>query len=142
MDNVSWQPTNEPDHYDVARVATLKPIRQAIEQLQLPVIRLRKLKAILNALEMQIEDGGDSPEVNSRLLEALQLAVLHQVGQQRATTVLQTILDFTRAEETRWKQARTVTSPPSQDKTGSAKGNKNRESRRKFRSGQNRRKKK
>jgi hypothetical protein len=135
MDNVSWQPTNEPGHYDAVRVATLEPIRQAIEQLQLSVIRLRKLNAILNALEMQIEDGGGSPDVNSRLLEALQLVVLHQVGQQRATTVLQTILDFTRAEETRWKQAQTVTSPPSQNMAGSATGNKRGKSKHKVRSG-------
>lgn len=88
------------------------PTRQAIEHLQLPAIRLRKLNAILNALEMQIEDGGDAPEVNSRLLDALGLAVVHQVGRQRATDVLQAIADFVRVEEARWAQARAGTMPP------------------------------
>lgn len=29
---------------------------------------------------MQIEDGGDSPEVNNLLLDALRPAIRHQVG--------------------------------------------------------------
>jgi hypothetical protein len=109
MDNKTWKPTNEPDGYNAARVAALEPIHRAIKHLQLPPIRVRKLNAIRNALEMQIEDGGDSPEVNKRLLEALQLAVIHQVGQQRATIVLQAINDFAQAEETRWKQVQAQT---------------------------------
>jgi tetratricopeptide (TPR) repeat protein len=112
MKNTQWQPTNQPGRYDAARVANLAPIDLAVADLQLPLNRLRKLNAIRNALEMQIEDGGDSPEVNSRLLEALRLAVVHQVGRQRATDVLQAIDDFARAEEARWAQARAGTLPP------------------------------
>ena len=63
---------------------------------------------------MQIEDGGDAPEVNNRLLEALRLAVIHQVGRRSATAVLQVIDDFARAEETRWTQAKAGTLPPLQ----------------------------
>ena len=114
MDNVHWQLTNEPGRYDAARVANLEPIHQAIELLQLPPVRLRKLNAIRNALEVQIEDGGDAPEVNNHLLEALRLAVIHQVGQQRATAVLQVINDFARAEEARWTQLKAGTLPPLQ----------------------------
>jgi hypothetical protein len=114
MDSAHWQPTNEPGRYDAARVANLELIHQAIEHLQLPPIRLRKLNAIRNALEMQIEDGGDAPEVNDHLLEALRLAVIHQVGRQRATAVLQVIDAFARAEEARWTQAKAGTLPPLQ----------------------------
>lgn len=38
------------------------------------------LNGILNALGMQIEDGGDSPEVSQLLLQALAAGVRHQVG--------------------------------------------------------------
>ena len=114
MDNAQWQPTNEPGRYDANRVASLRRIHQAIEHLRLPPIRLRKLNAICNALEMQIEDGGDAPEVNNQLLEALRLAVIHQVGRRRAAAVLQVIGDFARVEETRWIQAKAGTLPPLQ----------------------------
>ena len=87
-------PTNIPNRYDAARVAHLKPIRAAIEQLGLPPIRLRKLNGILNALEMQIEDGGDSPEVNAHLLAALRAGVIHQVGVEKAQPVLTRIDAF------------------------------------------------
>lgn len=112
MNKTDWQPTNQPGRYDQARVATLEPIRQAIEQLQLPPIRMRKLMAISNALEMQIEDGGDAPEANRHLLEALKLVVVHQIGQKRATAVIQAIEDFARKEEMRWEQIRAGTLPP------------------------------
>ncbi len=64
-------PTNIPGPYDQVRVTRLKPISAAVEQLGLPRNRKRKLRGILNALEMQIEDGGDSHEVNDLLLKAL-----------------------------------------------------------------------
>lgn len=66
MDNEQSKPTNKPGRYNAARVAKLRPIYRAIEQLKLPPLRLRKINAICNALAMQIEDGGDSPEVNDR----------------------------------------------------------------------------
>lgn len=77
---MNWPPSPEPVRYDKARVATLDPIRQQIDALGLSLIRLRKLRGLLNALEMQIEDGGDSPEVNGLLLDALRAGVRHQVG--------------------------------------------------------------
>ena len=112
MAKTEWQPTNEPSRYDAARIANLKPVHEAIDHLQLPPIRFRKLNAICNALEMQIEDGGDAPEVNNRLLEALRLLVVHQVGQQRATAVLQAIDTFAQTEARRWEQVRAGTLPP------------------------------
>ena len=60
---MSWQPSNEPVRYDRARVAQLSPIETEIKKLNLPLIRFRKLNGILGAIEMQIEDGGDNPEV-------------------------------------------------------------------------------
>lgn len=55
-----WRPSNEPTRYDEARVARVKPIEAEIHRLGLPPLRLRKLIGILNALIMQIKDGGDS----------------------------------------------------------------------------------
>ncbi len=81
-------PTNIPGHYDETRVAQLQPIRDAIDALGLPVLRKRKLFGILNALTMQIEDGGDSPTVNRHL----------QVGKKKAKPVLARIRDFERSE--------------------------------------------
>lgn len=95
---------NEPGQYDAARVARLQPIRQAIQQLDLPPVRVRKLNGILNALEMQIEDGGDNPEVNHFLLEALRVSVRHQVALERATTVLTAIADFEQTERKRLRK--------------------------------------
>lgn len=112
MGNAQWQPIDEPGRYDANRVAGLRPIHQAIEYLLLPPIRLRKLKTICNALQVQIEDGGDAPEVNNQLIAALQLAVIHQVGRRRAAAVLQVIDDFARAEDARWTQAKAGTLPP------------------------------
>ncbi|MCI0397220.1 MAG: hypothetical protein L0332_33725 [Chloroflexi bacterium] len=107
-----WQPTNEPGRYDKARVARVKLVEQAIERLRLPVVRFRKLNGILNALIMQIEDGGDSPEVNGRLLDTLRASVCHQVGPERATAVLAAIDTFAQEEAKRWEQARAGTLLP------------------------------
>lgn len=54
-----WKPSNEPADYDEVRGAQLKPIEVELEKLGLPRIRFRKLVTILNALQVQIEDGGD-----------------------------------------------------------------------------------
>ena len=67
---MTWKPTNQPDRHDPARVAGLRPIGAAIERLRLPPNRQRKVLSILSALEVQIEDGGDSPTVNEHLLAA------------------------------------------------------------------------
>ena len=49
---------------DRARLKTLEPVEQSIQMLNLPMIRFRKLNTIINALKMQIEDGGDASTVN------------------------------------------------------------------------------
>src|SRR2546429_3155754 len=90
--------SNEPTRYDQARVARLQPIEKAIERLRLPPTRARKLGAVLSALEVQIEDGGDSPEANRFLLEALRAGVRHQVVEGQARAVLGAIESFERAE--------------------------------------------
>jgi tetratricopeptide (TPR) repeat protein len=105
-------PTNIPGSYDEARVARLKPISTAIEQLGLPFVRKRKLIGILNALEMQIEDGGDSPAVNDHLLQALRESAVHQVGKKKAKPVMSAIDAFARAENKRWEQIKAGTLPP------------------------------
>ncbi|NTU80643.1 MAG: hypothetical protein HGA45_14910 [Chloroflexales bacterium] len=63
---------------------------------------------------MQIEDGGDSPEVNGLLLDALRAGVHHQVGAFGALPVLRAIDVFAQAEEGRWAQLRAGTLPPIQ----------------------------
>ena len=110
----NWQPSNQPDRYDKARVAQIKPVEAAIEALGLPPLRQRKLNGLLNGLIMQIEDGGDSPAVNGLLIEALKTAVLHQVGARQGTAVLQAIDRFAQAEAKHWQQVKAGTLPPVQ----------------------------
>jgi tetratricopeptide (TPR) repeat protein len=107
-----WKPSPQPSRYDQARVAQMQPIEAAIDRLDLPLNRLRKLRAILNALTMQIEDGGDSPMVNAQFVAALRAGVLHQVDEQRAASALRAIDAFEHAEEARWEQVRAGTLPP------------------------------
>jgi hypothetical protein len=109
-----WQLSNQPGRYDKARLAQIAPVQAAIQALELPPLRQRKLNGVLNALIMQIEDGGDSLAVNELLLEALQTAVLHQVGAARGTAVLQAIECFAQAEAERWQQVKAGTLPPVQ----------------------------
>lgn len=109
---MSWKPSNQPLRYDRARVDQLKPIRTEIEKLGLPLVRLRKLNGILGGLEMQIEDGGDSPEVNKLLLDALRAGILHQVDERQARPALQAIDTFAQAEAKRWAQVKAGTLPP------------------------------
>src|SRR5690348_996333 len=103
---------NEPTRYDQTRVARLRPIEKAIERLRLPPIRARKLGAVLSALEVQIEDGGDSPQANRFLLEALRAGVRHQVNEDEVRAVLRAIDTLERAEAERWEQMRAGTLPP------------------------------
>jgi hypothetical protein len=107
-----WQPTNQPGRYDEARLAHFKPVREAIIALGLPLIRLRKLNGLLGALEMQIEDGGDNPEVNNLLLAALKAGLRHQVGEQQAQPVLRALDAFAQTEAERWRQLQAGTLPP------------------------------
>jgi len=111
---MTWKPSNEPTRYDRARVERTKPIEKEIDRLGLPLIRKRKLNGIMNALIVQIEDGGDSPETNRLLLEALRAAVRHQAGEKRARAVLRAIDAFEKAEDERWEQVRAGTLPPAE----------------------------
>jgi len=107
-----WKPPNQPVRYDRARVRQLDSVVAALDQLRLPPVRFRKIGAIRNALEVQIEDGGDNPEVNDLLLDALRAAVLHQVGEREAQSALRAIAQFEQAEAKRWEQLREGTLPP------------------------------
>lgn len=109
---MSWKPDPQPVRYDRVRVATLKPLEQALLDLRLPLIRFRKLNTILGALTVQIEDGGDNPEVNRLLLEALRAGVLHQVGERQGRAALRAMDDFARDEAQRWAHIRAGTLPP------------------------------
>ncbi|MGQ9682028.1 MAG: hypothetical protein ACUVX9_05800, partial [Anaerolineae bacterium] len=91
-------PPYEPTGYDPARVALLQPLRAAIEALGLPLKRRRKLDSILNALTMQVEDGGDSAEVNLLLLEALRAGIRHQVGEEAGAAALQAAAAWVEAD--------------------------------------------
>jgi len=86
---------------DKARLKTLEPIKQAIESLNLPPLRYRKLNGIINALTMQIEDGGDFNEVNELLIMALRCAVIAQVGKESASAVLDALTRFEQSEASR-----------------------------------------
>jgi hypothetical protein len=78
----------------------------AIQSLRLPLIRQRKLSALCNALEMQVEDGGDHPEVNALLAAALRWAALHQVSAAQAAPLLRAIDEFEGQERERWERIR------------------------------------
>ena len=109
---MDWRPSNEPGRLDRARVAQTDPIARELDRLGLPPIRQRKLNGILSALMMQIEDGGDSPEVNRLLLDALRAGLRHQVGEHRARAALRAIDAFEEVETERWALVRAGTLPP------------------------------
>jgi tetratricopeptide (TPR) repeat protein len=94
---------------DRARLQTLDPVEQSIQMLNLPAIRFRKLNTILNALKMQIEDGGDDPAVNDYLVKALRAAVIAQVGETSGKSAIEALDLFERAEQDRSQK---VKNPP------------------------------
>ena len=97
-------PANPQDFFngiDHARLNTLKPVGQAVEALHLPPLRQRKLNGILNALTMQIEDGGDSPEVNELLVKALRAVIIFQGGETVAKSALEALERFEQSEALR-----------------------------------------
>ena len=55
---------------------------------------------------MQIEDGGDSPEVNRLLLDALRAGIRHQVDERTAQPALQAVDQFEQAESVRRRGVR------------------------------------
>jgi hypothetical protein len=89
---------------DRARLKTLEPVEQSIQRLNLPMTRFRKVNAILNALKMQIEDGGDDPAANGYLVKALRASVIAQAGETKGKLVLEALDDFERAEQGRSKE--------------------------------------
>jgi len=103
---VTRRPAPEPGRYDPQRVAHLQPIHDAVSRLGLPLIRFRKIKSILGALEVQIEDGGDAAEVNGLLLNALRAVLRHQVGDTQMREALAAIDAVAHAEALRWEQVR------------------------------------
>lgn len=109
---MTWRPSPDPARYDPQRVAHLQPIHDAVSRLGLPLIRFRKIKSILGALEVQIEDGGDAPEINNLLLDALRAVLRHQVGGPQMQDALAAVDAFARAEVLRWERVRTGTLPP------------------------------
>jgi len=109
---MTWRPSPEPVRYDRPRVARLQPLKDAVSRLGLPPLRRRKLTGILSALEMQIEDGGDAPDINALLLDALRAALRHQAAGGRLAVALRAIDAFEQAEAHRWEQVRAGTLPP------------------------------
>jgi hypothetical protein len=59
------------DGYDEEAVRALQKVREVAASLRLPLLQQRRYNGILNAMEMQIEDGGPSKEVLSHLRSAL-----------------------------------------------------------------------
>ena len=86
---------------DQARLKTLEAVEESIQRLNLPMLRFRKVNTILNALKMQIEDGGDDPAVNDYLVKALRAAVISQVGETKGKLVFEALDGFERAEQDR-----------------------------------------
>ena len=80
--------------FDENRLAEFKVVKTAVKQLQLPPIRQRNLISIMNAIEVQLEGGGSSPDVETHLLRALQAAVRHEVVEGKETAVVQAINSF------------------------------------------------
>jgi tetratricopeptide (TPR) repeat protein len=109
---MTWKPSPEPGRYDRQRVARLQPIKDVVSRLGLPPLRRRKITGILNALEMQIEDGGDAPDVNALLLDALRAVLRHRVAGAQLAVALQALDAWERAERTYWEQMRASTRPP------------------------------
>ena len=60
----------------------------------------------ITSIAMQIEDGGDSPEVNRLLLDALHAAIIHQVGEDAAAQALRAIEVFRQVEAERWERVK------------------------------------
>ena len=77
-----------------ARMSKIKAVRAAAERAGEPLLRFRKVNGILNALGMQIEDGGDDPAVVDHLLDALEAAVHVYISLPAATDVLRAVQDL------------------------------------------------
>lgn len=81
--------------YDHAAVKALAEVRHVVEQLG-PAILFRKLYGLLNAIEMQIEDGRYRPSAIHSLGEALrETAVLYGVDSAAQSLLEQEYAKFT-----------------------------------------------
>jgi DNA-binding FrmR family transcriptional regulator len=76
----------------------IKAIQNALEQSGEPVIRYRKVNGVLNALSMQIEDGGDNSAVVARLFDALEAAVGAYLSEPAAADILARVRALRQAE--------------------------------------------
>ena len=82
--------------YDKVAVQGLQEVRRVIESLG-PAILFRKLYGVLNAIEMQIEDGKYRSAAVVRLGEALQeTAVFYEVDPAVLSQLAQAFADFLR----------------------------------------------
>ena len=84
-----------------ALLGQIKAIQNALEQSGEPVIRYRKVNGILNALAMQIEDGGDNSAVVARLFDALEAAVGAYLSEPAAADILAGVKALRQAETNR-----------------------------------------
>lgn len=96
---------------DRFRLDHLKPVEKAIQGLRLSLIQFRILNGILGALTMQVEDGGDNPEVNAFLVKALRSAVIHHVGVDAGQSAIHAIDAFQMSEEAHWTQTQNGSLP-------------------------------
>ena len=71
----------------------IKAVGNAAEQSGESLLRYLKVNGILNALAMQVEDGGDDPVVVAHLLDALEAACRRRayISEPAATAVLQAV---------------------------------------------------
>jgi hypothetical protein len=79
----------------------IQAIHKALEQSGEPVMRYRKVNGILNALAMQLEDGGDHPAVVAHLLDALEAALRAYVSGPAVSNVLLAVEALRKAETQR-----------------------------------------
>ena len=91
------------NQFNEDRLAEFSVMRTVVNALRIPLMRQRNLISILNAIEVQLEGGGDNPDVNEYLLRALQAAVRHEVSDGRETAVLQAINSFAKGEFEQWQ---------------------------------------
>lgn len=113
---MAWKPSNRPTGYDEERVENLEAVSAAIANLRPRMDAAHKLFGILNAIETQIEEGGDSPAVNSLLLDALRAAIRHLLGEAEGARALRAVDEFAAQEAEHWEEIRAgrYQAPPEQ----------------------------
>jgi len=97
---------------DRQRVAHLQLLKDAVGQIGLPLLRLRKITAIIAALDVQVEDGEDDPAVTALLLDALRAALRSQTEGALLAASLQAANAVAQADGTQGEQARAGLLPP------------------------------